>query len=450
MSTPGFNTRQVHIGSDAPAASPRALPIHFSAGFTFEAFDDAAAHFGTGEGFGYSRTGNPTVAAVESKLASLESGAEAILLASGQGATSVALLGLVSSGGHIVSSTHIYEGTRGLLTENLPRTGITADFVDDINDPDAWRALIRPTTRALFAESISNASNRVLDIAAIAAVADEHGIPLIVDNTFATPYLLRPLEHGAAIVVHSASKFLSGHGTALGGVIVDDGRFDGARSGALFPHLVEPAREGAAGLWQQHGGRARAAYLRESTAPRFGPTPSPLNAFFIGQGIETLSLRVARQSENALAVAQWLRSRPEVAGVDYVGLPSHPHHAVAERYLQGGKGSVFTITLHGGLEAARSFVEALQTFTHMAHLGDVRSLVLHPGTTSHAFRTPEQRAALGVHPGTLRLSIGIEDVADLIADLERGLEAAAAATSSAGPASTGRAEAGAQKESVDA
>ncbi|WP_405375768.1 MULTISPECIES: O-acetylhomoserine aminocarboxypropyltransferase/cysteine synthase family protein [unclassified Microbacterium] len=423
----GFATRQVHVGTDAVSATPRALPIHLTAGFTFDTLDEAAAHFGTGDGFGYTRTGNPTVDAVERKLASLEGGAEALLLASGQAAVAVAILGLVSAGGHLVASTHIYEGTRGLFVENLERLGITTTFIDDIGDPGAWRAAIRPETRALFAESIANARNDVLDIAAIAAVGDEHGIPLIVDNTFATPYLVRPLEHGAAIVVHSASKFLAGHGSVLGGAIIDDGRFDVAH-GARYPHLVERTRSGGASAWERHGGNARIAHLRESVAPRFGPTPSPLNAFLIGQGAETLSLRVERQSANALAVATWLEARPDVAAVHHAGLESHPTHDLARRYLRGGFGSVFTVTLRGDLDAARAFVEALTVITHMTHLGDVRSLVLHPGSTSHAQRSPAEKAAAGVFPGTLRLSIGIEDVADLIADLERGLAAAASVT----------------------
>ncbi|MEW2012025.1 MULTISPECIES: O-acetylhomoserine aminocarboxypropyltransferase/cysteine synthase family protein [Microbacterium] len=424
--TGGFTTRQVHVGTDAATATPRALPIHLTAGFTFDSFDDAAAHFGAGDGYGYTRTGNPTVDAVERKLASLEGGAEAVLLASGQAALAVALLGLVSAGSHIVSSTHIYEGTRGLLVDNLARLGIETTFVDDIHDPDAWRRAIRPETRVLLGESIANARNDVLDIAAVAAIGDAAGIPLIVDNTFATPYLLRPLEHGAAIVVHSASKFLAGQGAVLGGVIVDDGRFDASRSGRLFPHLVDSGA-GTPSVWERYGGRARIAHLRESVAPRYGPTPSPLTAFLIGQGIETLSLRVQRQSENALAIAGWLTDRPEVASVDYAGLASHPTHDLARTSLRGGFGSVFTVTLRGGLPAARAFVEAVSVITHMTHLGDVRSLVLHPATTSHARRSPAERAALGVHPGTLRLSIGIEDLDDLLADLDQALAAAASA-----------------------
>lgn len=419
----GFTTRQVHAGSQAQTARPRALPIYMTAGFPFDGFDDAAAHFGQGDGFGYTRTGNPTVDAVERKIASLEGGAQALLVASGQAAVTVVLLGLVGAGEHIVCATHIYEGTRGLLLENLSRLDIEVDFVDDVNDVDEWESKIRPTTRVLFAESIANARNDLLDVAQIARVAHRHSIPLVVDNTFATPYLLRPIEHGAAIVVHSASKFLTGQGSVLGGVVIDDGRFDAARAGTLYPHLVERSRLGGASLAERHGGLARIAYLRETVAPRLGPTPSPLNAFLIGQGLETLSLRVQRQSENALVLAEWLSTRPEIASVDYVGLGSHPHHALAADYLPRGHGSVFTFTLRGGIDEARSFVEALEVVTHMTHLGDVRTLILHPATTSHVHRTPEERESHGVHPGTLRLSVGIEDAADLIADLERGLDA---------------------------
>jgi len=421
----GFSTRQVHVGADAVEALPRAVPIHLTAGFRFDGFDQAAHHFGTGDGFGYTRTGNPTIDAVERKLASLESGVQALLVASGQAAVAVALLGLLSAGDHVVASTHIYEGTRGLLVDSLARFGVEADFVDDISDPDAWRRAVRPTTRVLFAESVANARNDLLDVAAIARVADEHGIPLVVDNTLATPYLLRPLEHGASVVVHSASKFLAGQGAILGGVIVDDGRFDAARSGSLFPHLVQPTRTGGPSVAERHGGLARIAYLRESVAPRFGPTISPLNAFFIGQGVETLSLRVRQQSAAALEIARFLEARPEVESVDYVGLASHRDHRLVARYLPRGAGSVFQFTLRGGVAAARAFVESVRVFTHMTHLGDVRSLVLHPETTSHSQRTPEERAALGVHPGTLRVSIGIEDPEDLLADLDSALRATA-------------------------
>lgn len=422
VDTARFATRAVHAARSRETAAPRATPIYLTAGFEFDDFDHAADHFGTGAGFGYTRTGNPTVRAAERQLAALESGADAVLVASGQAAVVTALLTVAGAGDHIVSSTHIYEGTRGLLLDNLARLDIETTFIDDISDPEAWRGAIRPNTRALFAESLANARNDILDVAAISAVADEAAIPLIVDNTLATPFLLRPIEHGAAIVVHSASKFLAGHGSVLGGVIVDDGRFDAERAGHNAPHLVLPGRGGLPSVFARHGGRARIAYARESVAPRFGASPSPLNAFLIGQGAETLGLRVERQSRNALEIARWLEAQEAVESVDYVGLPSHPDHDTAARYLEGGFGSIFTFTLRGGLDAARQFVEQVQVFTHMTHIGDVRSLVLHPGTTSHAQRTEEERDVLGIRPGTLRLSIGIEDVADLISDLSRVLD----------------------------
>ncbi|MCU1417554.1 MAG: O-acetylhomoserine aminocarboxypropyltransferase/cysteine synthase [Schumannella sp.] len=408
----GFATQQLHGGArEASVPTPRAQPIYLTAGFVLDDFDQAEQLFAGGDGYSYTRVANPTNEAVERRIAALEGGAEALLVGSGQAAVVVALLGLVQAGEHIVSASSIYEGTRGLLLENLPRLGIETDFVAEANDPAAWERLIRPTTRALFAESIPNPKNDILDIAAIAQVAHAHGIPLVIDNTLATPYLLRPIEHGADIVVHSASKFLAGHGSVLGGVIVDDGLFDAERDGHLFPHFTAP------------GGRARIAYFREAIALRFGPTASPLNAFLINQGIETLSLRVERQSQNALGVARWLEQQPEVHSVDYSGLESNPFHALAQRYLPAGQGSVFSFTLRGGLDAARRFVNALDVFTHMTHLGDVRSLVLHPASTSHNLRTDEQLSQAGIWPGTLRVSIGIEDLADLISDLDAGLAA---------------------------
>lgn len=419
----GFSTRQVHSGATARPSTPRTIPIHLTAGFPFESFAQAEAHFDAGEGFGYTRVGNPTLDAVERKLADLEGGASALLLASGQAAVTVALLCLAGAGDHIVCARHVYEGTRGLLTENFARLGIDVTWVDSTHDAEQWRAAIRPNTKAFFAESISNARNDVLDIAAISAVGRERGIPLVVDNTFATPYLLRPLEHGAAVVVHSASKFLSGQGAVLGGVIVDDGAFDEETAGHLYPQLTERRTPEAPSLVERFGARARMSQMRDSVASRLGPTPSPLSAFFIGQGIETLSLRVQRQSSNALSVARWLAARAEIEYVDYVGLESHPSHLIAQKYLPNGYGSVFTVTLRGGREQARRFIEALEVFTHMTHLGDVRSLVLHPASTSHAQRTAAERAQLGVTEGTVRLSVGIEDESDLIADLDRALRA---------------------------
>ncbi|MFE5338854.1 O-acetylhomoserine aminocarboxypropyltransferase/cysteine synthase family protein [Isoptericola sp. NPDC056578] len=426
----GFTTTQVHAGGsegDGPgSASPRATPIHLTAGFRFAGYEDAEAHFGAGEGYAYTRHGNPTTESVERRIARLEGGAEALFLASGQAAITTTLLGLVGAGQRVLASPSLYEGTRGLFLENLPRLGIETDFVADPADVGAWERAITPDTRVVFLESIPNARGDVHDLAAIARVAHARGLAFVVDNTLATPYLLRPIEHGADVVVHSASKFLAGHGSVLGGVVVDAGTFDAEASGRLYPHLVAPSRLGAASLVERHGGRARIAYLRESVAPRFGPTPSPINAFLVGQGVETLSLRVARQSTNALAVARFLDGRPEVDHVDYPGLGASPSDGLARRYLPDGQGAVLQVTLHGGASAARRFVEGLGVVTHMTHVGDVRSLVLHPASTSHVLRTPAEQAAQGVHPGTLRLSVGIEDLPDLLDDLERGLKAVAA------------------------
>ena len=420
----GFATQQLHAGLlPARAVTPRTTPIYLTAGFVMEDFDQASELFSSGDGYSYTRVSNPTAEAVEQRVAILEKGADALLVGSGQAAVAITLLGLLEAGQHLISASSIYEGTRGFLTDNLPRLGIETSFVENANDASEWEKLIRPTTRVLFAESIPNPKNDILDIAAVAAVAKRHGIPLIIDNTLATPYLLRPLEHGADIVIHSASKFLAGHGAVLGGVIVDKGTFDAARSGALFPHLVEVGRTGAPSFAERLGGLARIGYLREIVALRFGPTPSPLNAFLINQGIETLSLRVERQSANALGVAQWLERQPEVESVDYSGLASNSYHPLALKYLPEGQGSVFSFTLRGGVDAARGFINALTVFTHMTHLGDVRSLILHPQTTSHNQRTEAELEAGGIWPGTLRVSIGIETLADLIGDLERGLVA---------------------------
>ncbi len=419
----GFATRQLHSGERTIDAKPRVTPIYLTAGFLIDDFDHGAELFGGADGFSYTRVGNPTTDALERRVAALEGGAEALFVGSGQAATAIAILGLLEAGQHVVSASSIYEGTRGFFLDNLGPLGIETTFVDDANDPAAWARAIRPTTRVLFAESIPNPKNEVLDIAAVAAVAREHGIPLVIDNTLATPYLLRPLEHGADIVIHSASKFLAGHGAVLGGVIVDNGLFDAERSGALFPRLLEVGRGATQSLVEREGGRARIAYLRDVMALRFGPTLSPLNAFLINQGIETLSLRVERQSANALEIARWLEGRPEVHSVDYAGLASSPYADVARRYLPNGFGSVFSFTLAGGEAAARVFVNELRTFTHMTHLGDVRSLVLHLATTSHNQRTAAELESAGIWPGSLRLSIGIEDAADLIHDLDRGLAA---------------------------
>ena len=421
MSGRGFTTEQVHGGTAPdPVFGARVPPVHLSAGFVFDDFEQARDRFsGDDDGYTYTRLGNPTSAAVERRVAVLEGGAEALLVGTGQAAVAVAMLSLLQAGDHLVSAASIYEGTRNLFLQNFGRMGITVDFVEDAADPAAWAARIGPSTRALFGESIPNPKNDLLDIAAVSRVAHEHGLPLVVDNTLATPYLLRPIELGADLVVHSASKFLAGHGTALGGLVVDAARFDGAADPARWAAVSPPDLAlGGRSFVDRHGSRACIRYARDVVAARLGPAPAPFNAFLIQQGIETLSLRVARQSASALAIARWLADRPEVASVDYAGLDTSPYAALARRTLPRGAGSVFAFTLHGGVEAARRFGDAARLFSRMTHLGDVRSLLLHPASTTHAQRTEEQRATAGIHPGLLRLSIGIEDVPDLIDDLE--------------------------------
>ncbi|PPF54838.1 O-acetylhomoserine aminocarboxypropyltransferase [Rathayibacter sp. AY1C2] len=416
----------MHAGAAPDGAhGARVTPVHLSAGFVFDSFEHARERFaGEDEGYLYTRNGNPTTEEVERRLADLEGGAEAILVASGQAATASALLGILQAGDRVLSSRRLYEGNRGLLVQNFGRLGIGVDFVDDASDLGEWERRIGPDTRALFGEPIPNPKNDLLDLPALAAIAHRHGLPFVVDNTLATPYLLRPIEHGADVVVHSTSKFLAGHGSALGGVIVDAGTFDWAARPALFPHLNQEERSFGGRSWtEQRGRRAFVSYTRDIVVSRLGPTPSPLNSFLLRQGVETLSLRVERHSANALAVARFLEGRPEVVSVDYSGLESSPSFALAQRLLPRGQGSVFSFTVAGGEAGAAAFIDAVELFSHMTHLGDVRSLVLHPASTTHAGRTPAERAAAGIHPGLLRLSIGIEDVDDLLRDLERGLAA---------------------------
>lgn len=431
----GFTTLQLH-GGDAPADAhaARATPLYLTAGFVFDDADHAGERFAGGDGgLTYTRYGNPTVEAVERRIAALEGGGGALLLGSGQAALAIALLGLAGAGDRVLSAASIYEGTRGLLLENLPRLGIEADFVEDAGDLAAWEAAIRPGTRAVFVESIPNPKNDLVDLDAIAGLAHRHGLPVVVDNTLATPYLYRPVEHGADVVVHSASKFLAGHGTVLGGVIVDAGRFDWEPE--RFPQLFAPTRVGGPSPAERHGALAFIGHLRDDVAPRFGPTASPFNAFLIQQGVETLSLRVARSNENAIAIARHLESRPEVHSVDHAGLASSPYHAIARRDFPRGAGSVFSFTLRGGRPAARAFIDAVSLFTRMTHLGDVRSLIPHPASTTHTQRSDDELRRAGIWPGLIRLSVGIEDLPDLLDDLERAFTAVAALERAAPPAS---------------
>ncbi|MFJ4074536.1 O-acetylhomoserine aminocarboxypropyltransferase/cysteine synthase family protein [Curtobacterium sp. NPDC089991] len=430
----GFSTEQVHGGFVPDAGHGARIPaIHMSSGFLFDDFDQARDRFaGTEDGYTYTRLGNPTNADVERRVALLERGVEAILVGSGQAAATIAFLGLLQAGDHVVAARSIYEGTKGLLVQNLGRLGIEVDFVADQRDLDEWARLVRPNTKAFFAETIPNPKNDVLDITGVADTAHRAGVPLIVDNTLATPYLVRPVEHGADIVIHSASKFLSGHGAGLGGVVVDGGTFDWSASPERWQHLTSPERSlGGDSYIERYGNRAFVVFARDVVASRIGPTPSPFNAFLIRQGIETLSLRVERHSANALAVAQWLEAQPEVTSVDHAGLASSPFHDLAQRYLPRGAGSVFAFTLAGGEAAAHTFIDSVQLFSRMTHLGDVRSLILHPATTTHAGKTAAERADQGIDDGLIRLSVGIEEVADLLRDLGRGFAALRSADGSA-------------------
>ena len=446
-----FDTLQIHAGQSPDSdTGSRALPIYQSTSFVFRDTDQAAARFALTElGPIYTRLNNPTNEVVENRIAALEGGVGALLVASGQAAETLAILTLGGAGSHIVSSPSLYGGTYNLFHHTLPKLGIETTFVENPDDPDAWRAAARPNTIAFFGESISNPKQDVLDIEAVAGVAHELGIPLIVDNTLATPYLIRPLEWGADIVVHSATKFLGGHGAAIGGAIVDAGRFDFGAHPERFPQFNEPdesyhglvyARDlGAQGVFGINLSfilKARLQGLRD-----LGAAISPFNSFLLSQGIETLSLRVQRHSDNALAVAQWLEKQEGVSSVAYSGLESSPWNERARKYAPKGSGGVLAFTLAGGLRAGKTFVDALELHSLVANMGDVRSLVIHPASTTHSQLTEEEQLSTGVNPGLVRLSVGIEDLADIIADLEKGFAAirsvAPSAPSAATPASPG-------------
>mgnify|MGYP001466411826 CR=1 FL=1 len=428
-STPNwsFETRQVHAGTQPdPTTGARAVPIYQSTSFVFRDTQHAADLFSLAEeGNIYTRIHNPTQDALEQRIASLEGGVAAVALASGQAAETLALLTLASAGDHVVSSASLYGGTYNLFRHTLPRLGVQVDFVEDPDDLDAWRAAVRPETKAFFAESLGNPRGNVLDIRAVADVAHEVGVPLVVDNTIPTPYLLRPLEHGADIVVHSATKFLGGHGTTIGGVVVDGGTFDFGAHADRFPgfHEPDPSYHGLR-YWPTLGPGAFAVKLRVQLLRDLGPAISPHSAFLLLQGVETLSLRLERHSSNALALAEWLEQRDEVDAVHYPGLPSSRWYEAAQRYLPRGAGAVVSFELHGGVEAGRRFVDAVELFSHLANIGDVRSLIIHPASTTHSQLSEEELATTGTTPGLVRLSVGIEHLDDLKADLDAGFRAA--------------------------
>jgi O-acetylhomoserine (thiol)-lyase len=417
----GFETRQVHAGQRPdPYTGARAVPIFQTASYVFEDAESAAAYFNLQEyGNTYARIVNPTTAAFEERVASLEGGVGAVAFASGQAAQAATLFTLLQPGDHVVASAALYGGSITQLKHLQRKLGFGLDFVDP-GSLDAWRAALRPETKVLFGETIGNPGGNVLDLAGVAELAHAHGAPLIVDNTFATPALCRPGEFGADVVVHSATKFLGGHGTSIGGVVVDVGSFDFANG--RFPAVTDPspAYHGLAFV-ETFGVYGWLQKLRSESLRDLGACLSPFNAFLFLQGLETLSLRMERHVRNALEVAEWLERHPKVAGVRYAGLPSSPYRPLVERYLPAGAGSIFSFDLAEGREAAARFVESLELWSHLANVGDAKSLAIHPGSTTHRQLSDEELTAAGIAPGTIRLSVGIETVADLIRDLERAL-----------------------------
>ncbi|MGP8007406.1 MAG: bifunctional o-acetylhomoserine/o-acetylserine sulfhydrylase [Acidimicrobiales bacterium] len=425
----GFETRQIHAGAEPdPTTNARAVPIYQTASYTFRDTTHAAALFGLEElGNIYTRIMNPTQAVFEERIAALEGGVAALAVASGQAAETIALLNLAENGGHIVSSASLYGGTYNLFHYTFPKLGVEVSFVDDPDDLVAWRAAVRPNTKAFFAETVGNPKGDVFDVESVSAIAHQHGIPLVVDNTVATPYLEQPLRHGADIVVHSATKFIGGHGTSIGGIIVDGGTFNYEESGR-FPNFTEPDPSYHGLVFSQlpealfparYVLKARLQYLRD-----LGPAIAPLNSFLFLQGVETLSLRMERHVENASAVATWLEGRDEVSWVSYAGLESSPWHQRQLHYLPKGAGAILAFGIQGGIEAGKRFIEGLELFSHLANIGDVRSLAIHPASTTHSQLTEAEQLTAGVTPDLVRLCVGLESIDDILADLEAGFRAA--------------------------
>jgi len=419
----GFETAQIHAGATPdPTTNAVVTPIYNTTAYVFNSSEHAAKLFGLAE-FGniYTRIMNPTQDVAEKRIAALEGGTAALLLSSGQAAETFAILNIAQAGDHIVASSTLYGGTYNLFKYTLPKLGITATFVEDQDDLAAWAAAVQPNTKLFFAETIGNPKVSILDIEGVAKVAHENGVPLIVDNTVATPYLIKPLEHGADIVVHSATKFLGGHGTVVAGAIVDGGKFAWSKSDK-FPGLTEPDPSyhgvnytAALGDGIAYIIKARVQLLRD-----LGAAIAPTSAWQLIQGIETLSLRIQRHVENAQAVAEWLSKHPQVESVNYAGLESSPWYAAGKKYAPKGPGAIVSFEIKGGVAAGSKFVESLNLFSHVANIGDVRSLVIHPASTTHSQLTPEQQVTAGVTPGLVRLSVGLESIADIIADLESG------------------------------
>lgn len=429
-----FETKQIHAGQQPdPASHARALPIYQTTSYTFDSTEHAAALFGLAEpGNIYTRIMNPTTDVVEQRIADLEGGVAALFLASGQAAETFAILNIAEAGDHIVSSPRLYGGTYNLFHYTLPKLGVQTTFVEDPDDLDSWRAAVRPNTKAFYGETISNPKIDLLDTPGVSQVAHDHGVPLIVDNTIATPFLIQPITQGADIVVHSATKYLGGHGTAIAGVIVDSGTFDWTASGK-FPGFTEPDPSYHGVVFAELGPPAYALKARVQLLRDLGSAAAPFNAFLVAQGLETLSLRMERHVQNAQTVAEFLAAHPDVTAVNYAGLPSSPWYERAQRLAPRGVGAVLAFELAGGVDAGKAFVNALQLHSHVANIGDVRSLVIHPASTTHQQLSAEEQLASGVTPGLVRLAVGLEGISDILADLERGFAAAAAVrTSTAG------------------
>jgi len=429
-----FETQQIHSGQNPDSdTGSRSLPIYQTTAYQFRDTQHAANLFGIAEaGNVYTRINNPTQDAVEKRIATLEGGVAALLVASGMAATTLAIMNVAQAGDHVVSSSNVYGGTFNLFNYTLPKFGIEVTFVNDTGNMDAWRAAVKPNTKAFFGEGISNPLGAVLDLEAIAQVAHEAGVPWIVDNTIATPYVTRPFDYGVDIITHSATKFLSGHGNAMVGAIVDSGNFDFAKNPEKFPGFNEPdpsynnlVYAKTLGVGGDFGAnlayifKARLQLLRD-----FGSSVSPFNAWLLAQGLETLNLRMDRHLLNAQALAEWLEKQPEVAHVSYAGLPSSPWYSMAKKYAPKGAGAVFTFELKGGAPTGRKFVEGLKLFSHVANIGDVRSLVIHPASTTHSQLNPDEQIKAGITPGMIRVSIGLENIEDIKNDIKLGFAAA--------------------------
>ncbi|MFC2267360.1 MAG: O-acetylhomoserine aminocarboxypropyltransferase/cysteine synthase family protein [Peptidiphaga sp.] len=427
----GFETLQVHAGQTPDSDfGARALPIYQTTSYVFPSTESAADRFALTElGPIYTRLTNPTQAVVEERLAALEGGAAALLVASGQAAELYAVLNVAQQGDEIVSSPSLYGGTYNLFKSTLAQFGITVRFVEDPDDPESWRALVNDRTRALYGETIPNPKGDLLDLEALADIAHANGVPLIVDNTIGTPYNVRPFDHGADIVVESTTKFLGGHGTSIGGAIIEKGDFDWANG--KFPLLTEPDASYNGLSFASIGPGAFVTRIRAVLLRDTGAAVSPFNAFLLAQGLETLSLRVERHLANAKAAAEFLDRHPSVESVRYSSLVSSPYYELARKYAPKGAGSVFTFEIAGGRPAGQAFIESLELFSHLANIGDVRSLAIHPASTTHSQMDDEELAAAGITPGTVRLSIGIETIDDIIADLDQALAAASSKAASA-------------------